>query len=135
MQYSILLKNVKINKDTYTVKKDVFLHILQTALIQAVDFDENYYLNMYVDVANAIKSKKITSAKDHYVSTGYFESRLPYRIMVDERYYLSQNPDVEKAVKSGQLSSCQNHFEYTGFLEGRLPFDGFSLIPRILSID
>jgi hypothetical protein len=130
MQYSILLKNIKINKDTYHIPKDVFLDILQAALRSSVNFDEKYYLNKYPDVLNAIKSKKIDSAEDHYVNTGYFESRLPYKIMVDEKYYFSQNPDVERAVKSGQVSSAQDHFENTGYLEGRVPFQGFSLIPR-----
>ena len=129
MQYSILVKKISINKDKYTVQKDIFFDLLRSLVSNSVEFDQRYYINKYPDVANAIKSKIIKSAKDHYVKTGYFESRLPYKIIVDEKYYFDQNPDVEQAVKKGEISSAQDHFENTGFLEGRLPFCEFSLIP------
>ena len=130
MQYSILIKKITINQDKYTIKKDEFLDILRSAISSSVEFDQKYYINKYPDVAKAIKSKIIKSAKDHYINTGYFESRLPYKIMVDEKYYFNENPDVERAVKKGEVISAQDHFENTGFLEGRLPFSEFSLIPR-----
>jgi len=132
VQYSILLKHLKITKNDYKINRDIFLEILRAAIVNSIDFDERYYLERYPDVAKALKSKKIHSAIQHYTITGYFESRLPYKIIIDEKYYFSENPDVENAVKSGQVKSAQDHFENTGFLEGRLPFKGFSLIPRDL---
>jgi hypothetical protein len=64
---------------------------------------------------------------DHYLDTGYFENRLPRKLLVDESYYLQQNPDVADAIRKGKLKSAQDHFNNAGFNEGRAPYKDFSL--------
>ena len=90
-------------------------------------FDERFYLENYPDIAVAIRSRKVRSGLEHYLETGYFENRLPRKLIVDERYYLDENPDVADAVKRGRVKSAQEHFEHAGFKEGRLPYKEFSL--------
>lgn len=130
MQYSILEKEIVKTNGACIISESLFDELIRCTLYHAVEVDELYYLTRYTDVAKALKKRKIKSAKEHYVLAGYFESRLPRKIMVDERYYFEQNPDVEVAVKSGELKSAQDHFEIAGYAEGRLPFKGFSLISR-----
>lgn len=130
MQYSILSKNIAKDGGKYIVPEGLFEELLRAALYHAVEFDQQYYLEKYPDVAKALKARKISSAHDHYILTGYFESRLPHKIMVDERYYFAENPDVAQAVKDRMVNSAQDHFENTGFAEGRLPFESFRLIGR-----
>jgi len=90
-------------------------------------FDEKYYLGANPDVAEAVEQNTVRGASDHYFATGYFEGRMPKRILVDERYYLENNPDVAEAMRQGSVESAQQHFEVAGYGEGRLPHKGFSL--------
>jgi hypothetical protein len=108
------------------LKKSVFQHILCAAL-RSVQVDENWYLEKYDDVREAIAKKKTACARDHYINYGYFENRQPFAIKVDEAYYLQMNPDVAAKVVAGAFKSGQEHFEQSGFREGRLPYADFSL--------
>lgn len=90
-------------------------------------FDEKYYLTTNDDIAEAVETNQVRSASEHYYATGYYEGRMPKRILVDERYYLENNPDVAEAMRQGVVESAQQHFEVAGFREGRLPHKGFSL--------
>ena len=73
------------------------------------------------------RHKKVSSGFDHYVETGYFENRLPRRLVVDEAYYIKENPDVAEGIRRGIVKNAQDHFDNAGFAEGRLPFKDFSL--------
>ena len=90
-------------------------------LLGTVDVDEELYLNQYPDVTEEIRKGTIKSPKDHFLSSGYFEGRLPFPIPVDEAWYLEQNPGVAKAIARGTLKSAQQHFNDSGYREGRLP--------------
>ena len=60
-------------------------------VIIGVEVDEQWYLERYPDIAEAIANGQVQSARLHFVNDGYFEGRMPFPIHVDERYYLSQN--------------------------------------------
>jgi hypothetical protein len=85
------------------------------------DFNEAGYLASNLDVADALKSGEIESARLHYVGFGFFEGRLGATPDVDERWYLKAYPDVGSAVRAGQISSASEHFAVVGASEGRSP--------------
>lgn len=92
-------------------------------------FDEDWYLQHYPDVKEAVMAGKFTSGNNHYVISGYMENRIPRPIVVDEKWYLLQYPDVAATVnQSGGLITAQSHFYNYGFKEGRQPFQNWSLI-------
>ena len=91
-------------------------------LIIGVEVDEQWYLEHYPDIADAIQQGLVQSARLHFVNDGYFEGRMPFPIHVDERYYLSQNVGIADYVRKGMLESGQQHFDENGYQEGRLPF-------------
>ena len=123
-----LLKTDRQNGLNYiSVPKEVFRRLLVGAIRSKDLFDERFYLEFYPDIAAAVRSKKLKSALDHYLDTGYFENRLPRKLLVDESYYLQQNPDVADAIRKGKLKTAQDHFNNAGFNEGRAPYKDFSL--------
>ena len=91
-------------------------------VIIGVEVDEQWYLERYPDIAEAISQGVVRSPRVHFVNDGYFEGRLPFPIVVDERYYLAENTGVAEYVRKGMLESGQQHFEENGYTEGRLPF-------------
>ena len=133
MQYKNLLKVVERNgrkvpgTGAVTLSKQMFYHLVVTALRARNEFDEKHYLATYPDIRDAVRTKKVKSAADHYFQSGYFEGRVPKKLTVDDAYYREQNPDVVEAIRKGTVKSCQEHFDLTGFREGRAPFEDFSL--------
>jgi len=122
-----LMKNDRNEANYVSIPKYVLRRLLASALKSKNLFDERFYLETYPDIAPAIRSKKVKSALDHYLDTGYYENRMPRKLIVDERYYLQENPDVAAAIKKGRLKNAQEHFNQGGFMEGRLPFKDFAL--------
>jgi hypothetical protein len=98
-----------------------FVKILRT-MIAGIEVDEAWYLRTYEDIASAIKSGSVRSARQHFIDDGYFEGRRPFAMDVDERWYLMQNPDVSDSIRRGDVVSAQEHFDQDGYREGRLPF-------------
>jgi hypothetical protein len=129
--YRNLEKLIKIDRQQglkyVSIPEDVFRRLLIGAIQNKGAFDERFYLENYPDIVTAIRNRKIRNGLEHYLETGYFENRLPRKLMVDERYYLQENPDVADAIRKGQVKSAQDHFEHAGFSEGRLPYKDFSL--------
>ena len=91
-------------------------------LLIAVEVDEEWYKQTYPDVAQAIASGTEKSAKQHFITSGYFEGRLPKKITVDEAFYCATYPDVATGIEEGFFDSAQEHFDQAGVKEGRLPF-------------
>lgn len=91
-------------------------------MIAGIEVDEQWYLERYPDIAEAIQQGIVQSAQQHFVDDGYFEGRQPFPIRVNERWYLMQNTGVADFVRQGKLESGQQHFDENGYLEGRLPF-------------
>jgi hypothetical protein len=131
MQYKNLAKLIKsessIGPDYVALPGALMRRLLLAAIKQKGEFDERFYLETYSDIANAVRSKKVSSGLDHYVETGYFEDRLPKRLVVDEAYYIKENPDVAEGIRRGVVKNAQDHFDNAGFAEGRLPFKDFSI--------
>lgn len=102
--------------------------LLNFLLIQALEhaeFNESGYLAANPDVASAVKAKKIASAKQHYVSTGFLEGRRGAMPAVDEAWYAKTNSDVAAAIRSGKLRSAAQHFEMIGAEEFRAPSEEY----------
>ncbi|MGE0222045.1 MAG: hypothetical protein AB7F35_06045 [Acetobacteraceae bacterium] len=91
------------------------------ALLAGMDFDEDWYLTRNPDIAQAVSAGTFRSGKEHFLSNGYFEGRLPFPIEVDNDWYLSQYPEVADAVAKGVVNSAQQHFDQHGYREGRRP--------------
>ncbi|MGI0013912.1 MAG: hypothetical protein ACREBU_10800, partial [Nitrososphaera sp.] len=85
------------------------------------EFNEAGYLAANPDVANAVRSKKIASGKEHYLSAGFFEGRRGALPAVDEAWYQKENPDVALAIRKGKLRSAKEHFNIIGAEEFRAP--------------
>lgn len=104
-----------------------FMIALMSKRLSAIKFDENWYLAKNPDVKEALSRGIVTSAKDHYVLSGYYEHRMPFPIIVNEKWYLQAYPDVAEAIQKGVYKSGQAHFDVAGYREGRLPFENFQL--------
>jgi len=108
------------NETTVTVPIKLFRFLLQIAVANG-DFNEPGYLAANPDVADAVRSGTIESARLHYIGFGYFEGRQGGTPEVDERWYLRSYPDVASAVKAGRVSSAREHFAMAGATEWRSP--------------
>ena len=102
-------------------------HDLLRSLVKAIEVDEDWYLSTYTDVARAVQEGEFRSAIEHYRQAGYFEDRMPRRIVVDDLWYRSTYNDVAQAMQAGHFTTAQQHFEKDGFREGRLPSEGWRL--------
>jgi hypothetical protein len=98
-----------------------FTALIRT-LLEGIEVDEAWYLSQNPDVAEAIAEGKTPSAREHFLSDGYFEGRIPFPIKVHEAWYLEQNPGVAEFIARGDLASAQQHFDEHGYREGRKPF-------------
>jgi|SRR4051812_29676854 hypothetical protein len=96
------------------------MDVLRT-LIRTVPVDENWYLETYPDVAEAVQAGYYDNAKHHFATNGYFEGRWPAPAKVDEEWYLKIYSDVQEAVAAGDVTSAQDHFNRHGYREGRAP--------------
>ena len=57
---------------------DDFIKIIRL-MISGIQVDEEWYLNEYPDIAQAIRDGKVASARQHFIEDGYFEGRRPFR--------------------------------------------------------
>jgi hypothetical protein len=103
-----------------TIPAQLFRFLMQIAVAHA-DFNEAGYLTANPDVAAALDSGAIESARLHYVGFGYFEGRQGATPEVDEGWYLKTYPDVGSAVRTGRIGSASEHFSVVGAAEGRSP--------------
>jgi (2Fe-2S) ferredoxin len=97
-------------------------HDVIKLLLLSVDVDETWYRRTYPDVADAIEDGLFNSAKDHFVSSGYAEGRLPAELKVDSAWYEKIYPDVAESIRNGLFDSAAEHFRLYGYREGRIPF-------------
>ena len=109
------------------VEKNFFQSCMRN-MIEQIPMNEAWYIEKYPDIAEGINKNLISSAREHYVTFGYFENRIPFPIAVDGPWYLKQYPDVDQAVQRKEFESAQDHFEIVGFGEGRFPYKSFALV-------
>jgi hypothetical protein len=126
---SLLNQKIIILSDSsdYVAVDHYFFNDCLRPLIDKVHLDEQWYMQKYPDVRQAIIKKIVKDSKDHFMRFGYFEHRLPYQIKVQEEWYLDQYPDIRKAIEQEKFISGQEHFETVGFREGRIPHPNFEL--------
>lgn len=127
----ISLFNAKIitsasGEDHLLVDRHFFQFCIRS-IVSKIQVDEEWYLQRYPDILDAIENGRIASARMHYERHGYFENRMPYPIKVDAVWYLEQYSDVAEGIERGEFSSAQAHFDDVGFAEGRFPFPRFTL--------
>lgn len=82
-----------------------------------LDFDEQTYLLLNLDVKAAITNGTYLSGLHHYLRVGRNEGRLAPHF--DEDTYLEKNPDVAVAVNSGTFTSGFEHYSLFGLNENR----------------
>lgn len=97
------------------------LRTLVQQLLASWKFDEQWYLTTYPDVAESIRAGKFKSGRDHYLTFGYFESRLPCAPDVDEAWYLKKFRDAKEGIAKGKFKNATEHFISFGYREGRAP--------------
>ncbi len=88
-------------------------------LLRSAEVDESWYLEQYPHLAEALKGGDISSARSHFIHSGYFEGRLPNAPEVDEAWYLERYPDVAEGIAQGKIESARQHFIEYGYEEGR----------------
>jgi hypothetical protein len=101
---------------------DDFIKIMRL-MISGIEVNQEWYLEEHQDIAQAVTSGTVASAKQHFMDDGYFEGRRPFPMPVDERWYLEHNADVAESVRKGVVSGGEQHFVEDGYREGRLPFE------------
>lgn len=126
--YNYLISNTGASDGHFVELLESRLLELLRMILAEVRVDEKWYLATYGDVAAAVQSGEMRSARDHYIRAGYFENRLPRPVKVDEEWYAEAYPDVVAAIRAGAFPSGQAHFERNGYKEGRLPAEGWSLL-------
>jgi hypothetical protein len=81
-------------------------------------YDEEYYLQKYPDIRDAIRSGDIGSGFEHFSRYGWAEGRDGCAFF-NERRYLDRYPDVIAAVEAGRERSGEAHYVKHGRKEGR----------------
>lgn len=91
-------------------------------------FDENFYVNMNADVADAIAQGVFVNGLMHFQEYGLSENRqiTPHlensaNLVFDEAFYLAHNEDVANAMSLGIFTSGLAHYALYGEREGRNP--------------
>jgi hypothetical protein len=110
----------KPDGEVIPVKAELLQLLLKLALHQA-PFDPDWYAGKYPDVADAVSRGEITSLKEHFVSTGYFENRLGAEVEVDADWYAATYPDISAAITEGRIASAKAHYNTVGKKEWRIP--------------
>jgi hypothetical protein len=104
-----------------SISYDDFIKVMRL-MISGIEVNEEWYLKEHQDIAQAVASGTVASAKQHFLDDGYFEGRRPFPMPVDERWYLEHNADVAESVRKGVVSGGEQHFVEDGYREGRLPY-------------
>lgn len=108
--------------DQVVVPIELFRFLLRCAL-EGCEFDEAQYQRCNPDVADAVEKGDVSSGREHFLSRGYFESRVG-AVPVHEAWYLSHSPDVADAKRTGLEESGEAHYRKIGVVEWRDPNPG-----------
>ncbi|HEV8680289.1 MAG TPA: phytanoyl-CoA dioxygenase family protein [Stellaceae bacterium] len=86
-----------------------------------IDFDEEWYLRTYPDVADAVRAGNIGSGLLHYLAHGRDEGRRP-RAGFDAAWYAKAYPAVAGEVGSDAADALERHYRERGRYRGYLPY-------------
>jgi hypothetical protein len=121
-----LTNSSKKSKDylppNYTYLKDYYgdtidLPSVNCMLLSRVAFDAKFYLKNNPDIQDTLDFPTDMQLWSHYISGGWIEGRLPFKVEVDDEFYLSRYPDIKN-----YDGTPQEHFIKHGYSEGRLPY-------------
>jgi hypothetical protein len=116
------LKQLRSDTDLSTVVLPTpALRTLLQLLLASWKFEEEWYVTTYSDVADGIRAGKFKSGREHYLTFGYFESRLPCQPNVDEVWYVKTFRDAKEGIAKGKFKNATEHFIAFGYREGRTP--------------
>jgi len=104
---------------TLTIERSSLVALI-SKLISEVSVDEDWYLQTYPDVRDAVAAGRIANARQHYLTNGYFEGRLPNKYFFDAADYVSRYPDLLDEI-GNDPNDLFRHFSEHGYAEGRLP--------------
>jgi len=110
-KYNKILSFAYVFKKENLNSKNIYKIIKAKGRIKSLNlFDENYYLNEYLDVRNSNMNPL-----DHYIYYGWMEKRVSSSIF-DGNYYLEKYPDVRESKLNPLV-----HYVLYGMKEGRFP--------------
>ena len=90
--YSYLMSGSGVAGGHYVeLPESKFFDLLQKILV-FVEVDEAWYRATYRDVDEAVHAGRFASAREHYVTSGYFENRFPHAIAVNDPGILRNIP-------------------------------------------
>lgn len=81
-------------------------------------FDENFYLAIYPDVAQAIPHL-VGSGLEHYNRYGFYDGRYP--LILDPGFYAGMYPDAAMEIAEGRYANPLHHYQAMGRAKGYLP--------------
>jgi hypothetical protein len=86
-----------------------------------IDFDEEWYLQTYPDVAIAVQAGDLNSGLIHYLAHGRDEGRKPHATF-DAAWYLKAYPAVAAEIGSDEPEALERHYRDRGQYRGYLPY-------------
>jgi hypothetical protein len=120
----IILRGLGLQKSDFE-REDVivssrFLKFLISKLALFSAFDPVWYASAYPDVEAARLAGDIGSLKEHFISAGYFEGRLPSEPSFDPKWYRNHYKDIGDIFSDQDVEGLRNHFFSKGYYEGRI---------------
>lgn len=136
----VLLQALRVSRDRLDSRSKVavdprlLVHVIRQ-IVEALPFDEAFYLTTYDDVSQAHSTGDIGDLHAHFIEAGFIEGRLGAHPEVTAAYYLATYPDVGRAISEGQIGSADDHYVQRGASEGRSPNPDLSeAIARWMSV-
>jgi len=117
-----LPERLKTAGENVSVPREILMRLLDL-YISCWDFDEEWYLATYPDVADGVREGLFPSGWAHFRTVGYLEGRFGHRPVVDAEWYTNTYPDIAQAMLEGKVASALDHFVKFGYQEGRMPHD------------
>ena len=99
-------------KSTQSLDKDKYVSM----------FDEKYYVQTYPDIARALQSGGLPSARHHYIQAGFRERRFGF--LFDARWYSVEYPLAAFEVGQGDYADLRQHYVEIGAVRGYKPHPG-----------
>jgi len=107
-----------LTKDKVTVSTR-YLKRLIGRVISKVHVDDLWYLRTYPDVKGAVLAHDVNSAREHFLASGYFESRLPGNLPFDPDWYYRNYKDIAANFSRDDVEGLRKHYVENGYFEGR----------------
>jgi hypothetical protein len=87
-----------------------------------IEFDAEWYIRKYPDIAEAVRAGRLSSPIDHYLRYGRDEGRLPVPPKFDAQWYASSYPLVLEETPNATPEALERHYSEIGRHRGYLPY-------------